>query len=79
MPRAPTESLAEIAALDCPTIRPVDVAHALSVDQYCINLLFKRGTPPFPGYLSGNRVKIFRVPFLRQVGYLPPEGGDKAT
>lgn len=78
MPRAPTESLSEIAALDCPIIRPVDVAHALGVDCYTINLLFKRGTPPFPGYMSGNRCKIFRVPFLKAVGYQGPitGGGD---
>lgn len=77
MPRPAANSLDEIAALDCATIRPCDVAGALSVDQYTINLLFKRGTPPFPGYMSGNRVKIFRVPFLQAVGYQgPAKGGE---
>lgn len=69
MPRPACQSLAEIAALDCPCIRPSDVAGALGCDAYLINLLFKRGTPPFPGFMSGNRCKIFRIPFLRQVGY----------
>ena len=75
MPRPAARSLEEIAALDEPTIRPCDVAAALHVDQYLLNLLFRRGTPPFPGYLSGNRVHIFRVPFLRQVGYEGPVKG----
>ena len=69
MPRPACQSLAEIAALDCPCIRPCDVAGALHTDAYLINLMFKRGTPPFPGYMSGNRVKILRVPFLQQIGY----------
>lgn len=69
MPRPACQSLAEIAALDCPCIRPCDVAGAIGVDCYMINLLFKQGKPPFPGYMSGNRCKIFRVPFLRAVGY----------
>jgi len=69
MARPVAQTLDEIAALDCVTIRPCDVAAALNTDAYMINLLFKRGTPPFPGFMSGNRCKIFRVPFLRQVGY----------
>ena len=74
MPRPAAKSLDEIAALDCATIRPCDVAGALQCDQYTINLMFKRGTPPFPGFLSGNRVKIYRVPFLEQVGYYTERG-----
>lgn len=74
MPRPAAKSLDEIAALDCATIRPCDVAGALHTDSYLINLLFKRGTPPFPGYMSGNRVKIYRVPFLEQVGYYKERG-----
>lgn len=69
MARPPATSLEEIAALDTPCIRPCDVAGVLGCDAYLINLLFKRGTPPFQGFMSGNRCKIFRVPFLRQVGY----------
>lgn len=69
MARPVCRTLDEIAALDVPTIRPADVAAVLHVDQFLINLLFKRGTPPFPGYMSGNRVKILRVPFLQQIGY----------
>lgn len=78
MPRPACQSLAEIAALDCPCIRPSDVAGALAVDQYLINLLFKQGKPPFPGYMSGNRPKIYRIPFLKAVGYQGPitGGGD---
>lgn len=79
MPRPACQSLAEIAALDCVTIRPCDVAGAIKCDQYLLNLLYKRGTPPFPGYMSGNRPKIFRIPFLRAVGYTGPiKGGDSA-
>lgn len=67
--RQPTTSLDEIASLDIPTIRPVDVAKALGIDQYAINVSFKSGTPMFPGFMSGNRVHILRVPFLKAVGY----------
>lgn len=69
MSRPPTKSLEEIAALDVPTIRPSDVAHALKCDAYLINLRYKQGNPPFPGFMSGNRVHILRVPFLKQMGY----------
>lgn len=69
MPRPACKSLREIAALTCATIRPCDVAGALGTDQYLINCLFKEGRPPFPGYMSGNRVHIFRVAFLRQLQY----------
>lgn len=79
MARPPATSLEEIAALDTPCIRPCDVAGALHVDQFLINLLFKRGTPPFPGYMSGNRCHIYRVPFLMQVGYYSQQGGDKPS
>lgn len=74
MPRPAAKSLDEIAALDCATIRPCDVAGALRCDQYIINVLFKKGQNPFPGFLSGNRVKIYRVPFLEQVGYYTERG-----
>lgn len=74
MPRPAAKSLDEIAALDCATIRPCDVAGALGCDAYILNLLYKRGTPPFPGFLSGNRVKIYRVPFLEKVGYYTERG-----
>lgn len=67
--RQPTTSLEEIAALDAPTIRPVDVAKTLGIDQYVINISFKSGKPMFPGFMSGNRVHILRVPFLKQMGY----------
>lgn len=69
MRRPPATSLEEIASLPCVCIRPCDVAGALGVDQYTLNLLYKNGNPPFPGYLSGNRVKIYRIPFLEKVGY----------
>lgn len=69
MQRQPTASLDEIASLDIPTIRPVDVAKALGIDQYQVNVSFKNGTPMFPGFMSGNRVHILRVPFLKQMGY----------
>lgn len=69
MKRKPTASIAEIASLDIPTIRPADVARALGIDQYSINVSFRNGTPMFPGFMSGNRVHILRVPFLRQIGY----------
>lgn len=67
--RQPTTSLEEIASLDVPTIRPVDVSKALGIDQYVINVSFKSGAPMFPGFMSGNRVHILRVPFLKQMGY----------
>lgn len=81
MPRPAANSLDEIAALDCATIRPCDVAGALHTDSYLINLLFKRGTPPFPGYMSGNRPKIYRIPFLKAVGYQGPitGGGEQLS
>lgn len=74
MQRKATASLKEIAELDTPTIRPVDVATALRINQYAINLSFKEGTPMFPGFMSGNRCHIFREQFLKQVGYEPERG-----
>lgn len=74
MQRQPTTSLDEIASLDVPTIRPVDVAKALGIDQYVINVTFKSGKPMFPGFMSGNRVHILRVPFLKQMGYYADKG-----
>lgn len=76
MPRPAAQSLEEIASLVTPCIRPCDVAGALGVDRYLINLQFRQGHPPFPGYLSGNRVHIYRIPFLRQVGYFD-KGGEQ--
>lgn len=69
MKREPTASIAEIASLNLVTIRPVDVAKALGIDQYSINVSFRNGTPMFPGFMSGNRVHILRIPFLKQIGY----------
>ena len=37
MPRPACQSLAEIAALDCPCIRPSDVAGALGCDAYLMD------------------------------------------
>ena len=74
MPRPAAKSRDEIAALDCATIRPCDVDGALRCDQYIINVLFNKGQKPFPGFLSGNRVKSYRVPFLEQVGYYTERG-----
>ena len=76
MPRPPARSLDEIASLALPTIRPIAVAGALGVDRHTINILFRQGHPPFLGYMSGNRVHIYRIPFLRQVGYYD-NGGEQ--
>ena len=76
MPRPPAHSLDEIASLAIPCIRPCDVAGALGVDRHMINILFRQGNPPFPGYMSGSHVHIYRIPFLRQVGYFD-KGGDE--
>ena len=67
--RKPTKSLREIAELDEVTIRPVDVAGALKIDPFLINVSFKQGKPMFPGFMSGNRVHIIRSAFLKQVDY----------
>lgn len=69
MKRESTASIAEIASLNLVTIRPVDVAKALGIDQYSIIVSFRNGTPMFPGFMSGNRVHILRIPFLKQIGY----------
>ena len=74
MQRKATTSLKEIAELDTPTIRPVDVAGALGISPYAINVSFKEGTPMFPGFMSGNRCHIYRELFLKQVGYEPERG-----
>lgn len=67
--RKPTKSLREIAELDEVTIRPVDVAGALKIDPFLINVSFKQGNPMFPGFMSGNRVHIIRSAFLKQIDY----------
>lgn len=67
--RAATRSIAEIAALEVDTIRPADVAGALGISPYAINCSFKAGRPMFPGFMSGNRVKIWRRAFLQLVGW----------
>lgn len=51
------------------TITPAQAARVLRCSPYRFNVLYKLGQLPFPAMLSGNRLKIMRIPFLKYLGY----------
>ena len=51
------------------TITPAQAAKVLRCSPYRFNVLYKLGQLPFPAMLSGNRLKILRIPFLKYLGY----------
>ena len=52
------------------TITPTQAAKVLRCSPYRLNVLYKMGQLPFPAVLSGNRLKIIRIPFLRYLGLM---------
>jgi hypothetical protein len=51
------------------TITPTQAAKVMRCSPYRFNVLYKLGQLPFPAMLSGNRLKILRIPFLKYLGY----------
>lgn len=51
------------------TITPAQAAKVMRCSPYRFNVLYKLGQLPFPAMLSGNRLKIMRIPFLKYLGY----------
>ena len=52
------------------TITPAMAAKVLRCAPYRLNVLYKMGQLPFPAVLSGNRLKIIRIPFLKYLGLM---------
>lgn len=50
-------------------IGPKEAGAVLGVHPSCISEMGKKGTLPFPFFISGNRVKIPRVGFLKWGGW----------
>ncbi len=76
MARPYAQSLEEIKALDCATIRPHDAAVILRCDPYLLNLAAKEGKLTIKHFFAGNRLHISRMDFIRFVesgGTMPVE------
>lgn len=67
-------TIQEIKASEKTMLTPADVAGALGVDPYTINLQAKEDREngvrsfPFPVMITGTRVRIPRKPFLKAMG-----------
>ena len=65
-----SETLRELIALNRDYFVPAQVAEVLGMDAQAIRIL-GRGSPerlPFPVIVSGSRVKIPKIPFLKYMG-----------
>jgi len=65
-----SETLRELIALDRDYFVPAQVAEVLGMDAQAIRILGRRSPErlPFPVIVSGSRVKIPKIPFLKYMG-----------
>ena len=63
----------DVKAMTCDFITPAVAASVLKMDTGRLVAYAKAGQLPFPVQISGNRVKISRIGFLKQYGYADPE------
>lgn len=68
------EALSAMIQSDRVTVGPQEVGAVLGVHQSYITDDARKDRLPFPAYMSGNRVKIPRLGFLRWGGWLREEG-----
>ena len=64
-----SEALREVIASEAVMIGPKEAGAVLGVHQSCISEMGQKGTLPFPAFVSGNRVKIPRIAFLKWGGW----------
>lgn len=63
----------DVKAMTCDFITPAVAASVLKMDTGRLVAYAKAGQLPFPVQISGNRVKISRIGFLKCYGYAEPE------
>lgn len=67
----------DVAAMTCDFIAPAVAARVMHMDTGRLIWYAKNGQLPFPVAISGNRVKIGRIGFLKFYGYEEAEETDK--
>lgn len=66
-------TMEDIKAMKDDWLTPATVANVLRMDSGRLIWYARNGQLPFPVVLSGNRVKISRVGFLKAYGYEDPQ------
>ena len=69
MKKKQREALERLKASDEVTIGSKEASEVLGVHQMTISYMGINGTLPFPAFMSGNRVKISRIGFLKWGGW----------
>ena len=69
-PMANSDALQELISSNAVMIGPREAGTVLGVHQSCISEMGQKGTLPFPAFVSGNRVKISRIGFLKWGGWI---------
>ena len=72
-----TVTMEDIKAMPDDWLKPSTVARVMHMDTGRLIWYAKNGQLPFPVAVSGNRVKIGRIGFLRFYGYEEAEDADK--
>ena len=61
--------LRELSELPREWLTSSEVAAVLGMDSFSVVVAARTGALPFPHLFSGNRLKVFKRPFLEKMGY----------
>lgn len=60
-------TIKDLEAMDKATISTREAASVLRCQRYGLNVKYDAGILPYPAYKSGNRLHIYREPFIKIV------------